>query len=91
MKDRIEKYFAYKWVNDKNQAVSTEEDTKLIHQLPSQVQREIYSDFLFKDFLSNFAKFFDFPKDIYFMPSAKNRKELVKVQHACYNWEDVSY
>lgn len=30
MKDRIEKYFDYRWINDKNQAVSTEEDQKLI-------------------------------------------------------------
>lgn len=36
-KDKIEKYFDYRWINDKNQAVSTEEDQQLIEQLPSHV------------------------------------------------------
>jgi hypothetical protein len=62
MKDKIEKYFDYRWMNDKNQAVSTEEDQKLIEQLPSKVQTEIYSHFLFSIFLKNFRKFFEFPK-----------------------------
>jgi hypothetical protein len=30
MKDQIEKYFDYRWVNDKNQAVSNESDQQLI-------------------------------------------------------------
>ena len=61
MKDQIEKYFDYRWVNDKNQAVSNESDQQLIEQLPSHVQREIYSDFLFSIFLKSFRKFFVFP------------------------------
>jgi len=30
MKDEIENYFDYRWVNDKNQAVSNESDQQLI-------------------------------------------------------------
>lgn len=30
LKQKIEEYFDYRWINDKNQAVSTEEDQKLL-------------------------------------------------------------
>ena len=30
LKLKIEEYFDYRWINDKNQAVSTEEDQKLL-------------------------------------------------------------
>ena len=63
LKLKIESYFDYRWTNDKNQAVSTEEDIKLLEQLPYQVQKNIYKDFIFRTFIKNFKKFFDFPKD----------------------------
>lgn len=63
LKLKIEEYFDYRWINDKNQAVSTDEDQKLLDQLPTAVQRQIYSDFLFKKFIKHFRKFFDFPKE----------------------------
>ena len=30
LKQKIEEYFDYRWINDKNQAVSSEEDIKLL-------------------------------------------------------------
>jgi len=39
LKLKIEEYFDYRWINDKNQAVSTDEDQKLLDQLPTAVQR----------------------------------------------------
>jgi len=56
LKLKIEEYFDYRWINDKNKAVSTDEDQKLLDQLPPAVQRKIYSDFLFKSFILNFKK-----------------------------------
>ena len=51
MKIRIEEYFDYRWRNDKNQSISTPEDKALVEQLPIEIQRKIYTDFLFMGFL----------------------------------------
>jgi len=84
LKQKIEEYFDYRWVNDRNQAVSTEEDLKLFQELPSQVQRNIYSHFLFKNFIKNFEKFFDFPKE-------NPENGPVKIDYSFYTWDDVQY
>lgn len=64
LKMRIEEYFDYMWMNDKNQALRDPRYINLLIQLPSDVSRKIYSDFLFKTFRNKFKKFFDFPKDL---------------------------
>uniref|UniRef100_A0A7S3FW38 Cyclic nucleotide-binding domain-containing protein n=1 Tax=Strombidium rassoulzadegani TaxID=1082188 RepID=A0A7S3FW38_9SPIT len=86
LKLKIEEYFDYRWINDKNQAVSTEEDIKLLNQLPPSVQRKIYSDFLFEQFIKNFKKFFDFPKE-----NPNKNEEDIKIDYAFYTWNDVQY
>ena len=47
----LAKFFAYRWQEDKNVIVSSEDDLKLLEQMPSDVQTSIYSEFLFKNFL----------------------------------------
>jgi hypothetical protein len=37
MKRDIEDFMEYRWLNDKNQAVSTQEDMDLISQLPLDI------------------------------------------------------
>lgn len=82
----IETYFAYRWSNDKNIAISTKEDEDLLDQVPDFVQREIYSDYLFREFLTNFRKFFDLPMEI------RERKEgEPKIEHAFYKWDNEDY
>jgi hypothetical protein len=51
MKERIEEYFDYRWENDHNQAISEPEDVALLEQLPSEIQCNIYKDFMFFGFL----------------------------------------
>lgn len=34
---RFEDYFEYKWTNDRNQAISDEEDVSILNQLPTDV------------------------------------------------------
>ena len=51
LKIQIEDFFDYKWNMDLNMAVETEEETKLLEQLPNQVQISIFSQFLFSRFL----------------------------------------
>ena len=43
LKHQIEDFFDYKWTMDLNMAVETEEETKLLEQLPNQVQISIFS------------------------------------------------
>ena len=47
LKIEIEEFFDYKWINDKNQSFEVEEDTKILEQLPTDVQSRIFSDFLY--------------------------------------------
>lgn len=85
LKLKIEEYFDYRWINDKNQAVSCETDIKLLEQLPTDVKRKIYSDFLFKTFIQNFKKFFDFPKE------SPNKDDSIRIDYSFYTWNDVQY
>lgn len=54
----IREHFDYKWSKDRNQAIDEEEEIKILMQLPVDVQDQLYSGFLFSDFLSNFSQFF---------------------------------
>ena len=64
LKRGIEIYFDYRWNNDRNLAVSTEEDYDLFKELPIEVKLRIYTDFLFNSFIKTFKKFLQFPKDV---------------------------
>ena len=47
-----------KWKNDKNNFLITHEDKMLMSQLPSSCQTEIYTQFIFRNFLWKFRRFF---------------------------------
>ena len=49
-----------KWAYDKNNFIITENDQSLLDQLPENCQTQIYKDFLFRDFLDKFRRFFNF-------------------------------
>jgi hypothetical protein len=58
LKIQIENFFDYRWSHDKNWCVSADADKALIDQLPVEVRRRIYTEFLFERFLNNFKRFF---------------------------------
>lgn len=60
LKQRIENFLGFKWINDKNNYLITEEDRYLFSQLPPSCKIEIYTNFLFKEFLFKFRRFFSF-------------------------------
>lgn len=62
-KRRLEQYFAYRALNDRNYAlgVYNQEDREMLEQLPEDVQIKIYK-FLFTEFLYTFRTFFTFFK-----------------------------
>lgn len=78
LKLKIEEHFDYKWKMDKNNAVG-EQDLAMLQQLPQEVQMRIFTDFLFKDFLIKYKKFFIFQN-----LQSKN-------SHAYYNWQNQDY
>jgi hypothetical protein len=57
----MEEFFDHRWSNDKNQAITSDADRDLVEQLPIEIQRAIYTDFLFKGFLQNFRRYFSIP------------------------------
>lgn len=79
MKIRIEEYFDYRWRNDKNQSISTPGDKALVEQLPIEIQRKIYTDFLFSRFLQNFRHYFCIPN--------QNSRQ----RHSFYSWSNFEY
>lgn len=58
-KEKIEKYFEYRWKHYKNVAISTKEDEELLEQLPMVVRTEIYTNYLYKDFMRTYKRYFD--------------------------------
>ena len=63
LKRNIEKFFEYRWNFNKNVAFDGEGSQSIIEQI--QTNDELYisllKDFIYKDFLMNFSKTFDFP------------------------------
>ena len=99
---KVEEYFDYRWRNDKNLAVSTDEDKDMFKELPLDVKVRLYSDFLFNSFIMQFKKFLEFPKEIPQKQQANlndstdsngspNQNKIVRIKHAYYNWDDLAY
>jgi len=78
-KNQIEEYFRYKWLHDKNQFISDKEDIYLLEQMPQEVEDKLYYQYLFKDFLKEFAKYFLF------------QKTFSKLQYNFFTWNDPIY
>lgn len=74
----LEKYFTYRWEKDKNDSLIKENYLYIVEQIPAQVVDSIYADFLFRDFLQQYRKFFQIPK------------QSVNL-HSRYTWFDDSY
>lgn len=56
----MEKYFKFKWSFDKNNAIAPEEYVKMLDQLPIEIQLNLISDYLYKDFVFQFKRLFEF-------------------------------
>ena len=54
----IEQYFRYRWTSNRNQAIENQEDLHIFIQLPHTVQMQIFSDYLYNDFLHFYGSFF---------------------------------
>jgi len=59
---QIENFFDFRWKNDVNLAISSEEDIKLLSELPDEVIIKILRTYLFSRFLESFRKFLTFVK-----------------------------
>jgi len=62
MSKRIESYFEYYWANDKNYVSSGINESRFMKELPMQIKREIYKDYLFDEFIYMFKDHFKFYK-----------------------------
>jgi hypothetical protein len=62
IQNRIRKFLNEKWNNDKNNFLTTAHDNYLLNQLPVDCQINLYTKFLFKDFLWKFRRLFSFVK-----------------------------
>ena len=58
LQSKMDCYFKFRWEHNKNNAISTPEDFNLLIQLPESVQTRIYTDFLFKDVMHVYNKYF---------------------------------
>ena len=76
---KFEKYFEYRWRSNNNFAVSTEDDIALLLQLPAIVQTQIYSDYLFKEYLQVYKKYLTNHGLYEQIKKRRNRKSSSKV------------
>ena len=93
MTRKIESYFEYYWLHDKNYAMKTQEDLRFLSELQKDIRVEvrynrfvfiyqIYKEFLFKNFLYLFKHYFMIERD-----DETALKQLGKY----YNWKDPVY
>jgi hypothetical protein len=62
LEQRIQDFFIYKWSTEKNMFLTNNEEKMIMSQLPHEVVVEIYRDFIFKEFLTQFRRMFRFKK-----------------------------
>ena len=92
MQKRLEEFFHYKWSNDKNGAISSEEEMKILHELPIQVQDRLYCSFLFNDFFKKYKTMFLLTQEFH---KEKEKEVIFKHSPNChsknYTWSDPMY
>lgn len=81
MTKRFEQYFDYYWQHDKNYAIQSDEDMRFMKELPKHIRRDIYKDFLFKDFLYLFKTHFKLVRE----------DSSGKMERAFWTWDDNAY
>ena len=59
MVSNYEQYFQYRWLFDKNLAISSIKDHRIMSVIPENVKRKIYQNFLFVRFIRRYSKYFD--------------------------------
>ena len=62
LKDRIEQHLEFKWLKDRNQAITPYFQGEIVDQLPINVVNNLYREFLYTHFLELFKVFFRVPK-----------------------------
>jgi len=75
----IEQYFDYMWENNRNWAVTDDDDKQILDQLPQECIVSIFKDFLFVQFLQIFRKSFIFSN------------YTSKHSHSFFNWDHAFY
>ena len=58
LKEEIEDFFDFKWANDRNQALTEDEDLAFYNKLPENVQTKIYREFYYANFCYAFREVF---------------------------------
>lgn len=61
-REEIVTYFEYYWANDINNCLAEEIDQRFFSELPNIIKIEIYKNFLFRPFMKNHSKLFEFTK-----------------------------
>lgn len=77
-KDKIEDYFLYLWSNDKLACFKTESDMRYFDEMDHDQKVEIFKEYLFKDFIITYRRFFTIPKNL-------------KFSHSYFKWTDPYY
>ena len=82
LKKKIEAHFDFIWNNDKNQAIVSDADVDNFEQLPHHVQNQLYRDFLFVDFCSEF---------MVNIPNLKSTLNIPGGINVMFTWDDQNY
>ena len=86
LQNRIRMFMSHRWKNDKNGFLVSDNDRSLLAQLPDRVQIQLYTDFIFKDYLWKFRRFFRITNEI---------ESLVKINKFCkypyYTYDNEMY
>ena len=62
LKAKFEDYFEFRWRKNRNAAIESENELKLLEQLPEDVQNTLIMNSLHRKFMSNFRPHFRLPK-----------------------------
>ena len=60
--EQIRDFFKYRWKKDRNQFLQTDDEQRLVNELPLEVKNFIFTKFVFIDFLTEFRRLFLFKK-----------------------------
>lgn len=72
----LERYFEYRWQNNKNSAIDDGDEIAMLTQLPEDTQIRLYRDFLYREFMQQFSIVFRFPKPTANIPGVFQKKQF---------------
>lgn len=87
----MEQHFEYKWIHDRNICLKDEIGEGIQQQLPDDIRCQLFSQFIYSDFLESFKEIFDLEKHREYKTDPIDPSKKMVTYITRYSWNDDQY